>query len=366
MVWITQGNTPDEYNQHETPYQTQYGRWNGLVSRHPVLRQIIEIRAASVFSSWTVKGAHEKAATKMLNKIEGRNGETFKQIMSNMYKIAYKCGDAYAEKIYEDDDPDKELIGLHILPSDNIRQIIKKGVIIRYEEIDGNAKWEDDKWKIFHIRYNPCGAMTHGLGMVESMNNILVSREQLMTIGQEIYERMSRPRELILAKTDNKEKLNMLRDAIKDAGDTWSGIAVLPSSMIDKIEDIQLSVSLKPQEFIEYLDKDMFKATATPEIVLGTGYSTSEEDAKTRIAGFMGSIRYDQEDWEEAVRRQIFEEMWPTNPPEIEFSFTQEAYDAMYNRVMSAMPVVESLQTVAPENKELLIKEMLKETGRIT
>src|SRR3990167_2951615 len=126
--------------------------------------------------------------------------------------------------------------------------------------------------------------------MVEALNNKLVAREQMETIMMEMYERMSRPRELILAKTDNKAKLDLIRDAIKDAGDTWSGIAVLPWTLIEDVKDIQLSVSLKPQEAIDVIDKDIFKATATPEIVLGTGYSTSEEDAKTRIAGFMGSI----------------------------------------------------------------------------
>jgi len=364
MVWITSGSEGDNYTQHESYYQTKYNLWNGLVSRNPVLRQIIDIRAASVFSSWRVKGTHENQATTILNGIKGRNNESFKQIMANMYRVAYTCGDAYAEKIYDGDPGEGKIVNLEILPADNIRQVIEKGKIKNYEEVDTGKKF--DKFRIFHIRYNPRGAMTHGIGMIESLNNTLISREQLMVIGQEIYERMSRPRELILAKTDNKDKLDMIRDAIKDAGDTWSGIAVLPHTLIEDIKDIQLSVSLKPQEYIDFLDKDVFKATATPEIILGTGYSTSEEDAKTRIAGFMGSIRYDQEMFEEDVRQQIFMEMWPTNPPEIEFSFTQESYDAMYTRVLDTIPIIEAAQTIAPQNKEIMVKEKLKEAGMIT
>lgn len=351
---------PDEWTQHESYYQTDYGRWNGFVARNPTLRQIIDIRAASVFSSWVIKGTHENAATNMLNGMIGRNHESFKQIMANIYRVSYICGDAYAEKIYEDD----EIIDLKILPSDNIRQVIKKGEIIRFEEIDGSAKWEP--WQLFHVRYMPRGALTHGIGMVEAMNNILVSYEQMIMLGQEIYERMSRPRELILAKTDNTTKLQSIRDAIKAAGDAWSGIAVLPETLIADVKDIQLSVSLKPQEWLDTLAKEIFKATATPEIVLGTGYSTSEEDAKTRIAGFMGSIRFDQECFEEDIRKQIFEEMWPSSPPEIEFSFTQEAFDAMYNRNLQAIPVIDGSPTIAPANKELIIKEILTEMGRVT
>lgn len=374
MIPITAGSIADAWNPRETYYQTKYAQWNGLVSRNPVLRQIVEIRAASVFSSWTVKGAHEKEATRMLEQLRGRNGETFKQVMANLYKVAYIAGDAYAEIIWDEKGPEEGLIErIEILPSDNIRQIIEKGEIKRYEEIDGHGVWKP-KWtseegtlsRIFHIRYNPRGAQPYGLGMVEALNNILISREQLMQVGQDIYERMSQPKQMLLANTSQEDALNMLRNAIKAAGDTWGGVAVVPGRLVDRVETLTLNPSLKPQEFLDYLDKEIFKATATPEIVLGTGYSTSEEDAKTRIAGFMGSIRYDQEVWEDDVQRQLFNQIWPSNPPEIEFSFTQEAYDSMYNRVQSSLPVIEALQNIAPENKELIIKENLKKMGMIT
>jgi hypothetical protein len=290
--------------------------------------------------------------------------------MANMYKLAYISGDAYAEIIWDEKGPDEGLIErLEILPCDNIRQIIQKGKIIRYEEIDGEGKWDvsdEGASKILHIKYGARGAMTHGIGMIENMNNILVSREQMSQIGQEIYERMSKPRELILAKTDNKEKLNMIRDAIQDAGDTWSGVAVLPWTLIEDVKDIQLSVSLKPQEWMDYLDKDIFKATATPEIFLGQGYANSDVSFQAHLAGFSGSIRNDQEDWEENIERQLFMQIWPTGTPSIEFSYTAENFDAKYNRLMGTMPTIEASQVIAPENKEAIIKEMLKETGSIT
>ena len=359
MVVLMAGAVPDEWTQHESYYQTKYGQWNGFVARIPVLRQIIDIRAASVFSSWRIKGSHENQATTMLDDMEGRGNETFKEIMSNLYRIAYICGDAYAEKIYDGDN----IVDLEILPSDNIRQVIEKGKIKRFEEINGEAKWKP--YKIFHIRYLPRGAMTHGIGMIESMNNLLVTYEQMLQLLAETYERQSRPRELILTNTDNKAKMDIIRDAVKEAGDAWSGIAILPKQLIDDVKDITMSPSLRPEQGLDAISKEIFKATATPELILGTGYSTSEEDATTRIAGFMGSIRYDQECFEEFTQRQIFREMWPTNPPEIEYSFTHEAYDAMFNRNMAALPVIEGLQTVAPENKLLIIKEKLKEMGII-
>lgn len=364
MVIVDADYKPDEWQRHETYYRTDYARWNGLVNQTPVLRQVIEIRAASVFSSWTIKGSHKGQAEKILNDMKGRNGfETFKQVMSNMYRIAYICGDSYAEKIYDGDPEDGRIIDLHILPSDNIRQVIKKGKIIRFEEIDGDAKWEPHR--IFHMRYLPRGAMTHGVGMVEGLANTLISRAQIQQIGDEMYERMSRPIVAILANTADPTKLQQIYQAIEKAGDSWGGKVVMPHTLINDIKDIQLSVSLKPQEWIEIKDKEIFKATATPEIVLGTGYSTSEEDAKTRIAGFMGSIRYDQEDCEDAIYRQIFAEIWPSNPPTIELSYTAESFDAMFNREMDTIGKIDSSASIAPENKMAIIQEILEETGRV-
>ena len=135
MVVLMHGNVPDEWTRHESYYTTEYARWNGYVDRIAVLRQIAEIRAASVFSSWVIKGSHENQATKILDQMSGRGKETFKEIMSNLYKIAYICGDAYAEKIYEGNPEEGKIINLEILPSDNIRQVIQKGKSIRFDEL---------------------------------------------------------------------------------------------------------------------------------------------------------------------------------------------------------------------------------------
>lgn len=358
------GSKPDEYWNNETYYQTQYGQWNGFVDRISLLRQIIDIRAAAIVNSWKIKGPHEKQATEMFDDFEGRGRETFKLIIANMYKIAYICGDSYAEKIYDDKD---QLIDLKILPSDHIRQVINKGEIIRYDEIN-NTMGTPGTWKpykIFHLPYMKRGAMSHGIGMIESMNNLLLSYEQMLKLGQEIYEKMSRPREIIRARTDNQDKLNTIRNAIKEAGDTWSGIAVLPGNLIEDVIDIQLTVSLKPQEWLDTISKEIFKSTATPELILGTGYSTSEEDAKTRIGGFMQSVRFDQEWLEENIYKQILSERWPTNPPEIEFSFATESQDEGFRRNLESLPILEALQTISPENKNELIKERLIEMGLV-
>ena len=154
----------DDWSQFERPYQTMYNMWNGFVQRIPLLRQIVDIRAASVVSSWRTKGTHSEQATNILNDMTGRGYETFKLIMANLYRIAWICGDAYAIKKYDGENKDGKINNLEIIASDNIRQITQAGKIIRYERVDRATKYEP--FELFHLRYSPRGGMTHGIGMV--------------------------------------------------------------------------------------------------------------------------------------------------------------------------------------------------------
>lgn len=355
------GNVADDWTRHESSYQTEYAKWNGFVSRIPVLRQILEMRAASVFNSWQVRGSHLKAAQTFLEDMKGRGSETFREILINMYKVAWTCGDAYAEKIYDGD----ELIDLEILPADNIRQIIKEGKIIRYEEIDGGATWEP--YEVFHVKYKPRGAMTHGLGMIEPMNNLLLTYEQMLQNLAETYERQGKERIILFSRSDSSAKLADIRTAIKEGGSTWDGVIVMPQNAIvgDPLS-IKFSPSLPPQDGLKAINEEIFKSTSTSELLLGVGYSTSEEDARLRLGGYHQSVRSDQEDYEDDIEKQLFAEKWPTSTPSIELSYSDESFDMKFNRNMAFMAQTEASPILAPEMKNELTKETLLEMKKIT
>jgi len=362
MVWLKSTMALDDWNETERPYTTQYNIWNGYVSRIPLLRQILDIRAASVLSSWRTKGPHADEIKETLTKMRGRGYETFKLIMANMYKIAWICGDAYAIKKYEGDQDKGIITDLEIIPSDKIRQVTQAGKILRYERVD-RQDISYAKNELFHLRFMPRGGMTHGIGMIESMNNLLNSYEQIWELAMEIYERMSRPRELVLANTDNQAKINFINNLLEKAGDTWSGITTLPGNLITDVKDITLNPSLKPQELLAEIREEIFIATATPKIIMATGYANSEESLAAHLAGFRWSIRYEQEWLAENTQLQIFMERWPMKPPEIEYSYATEAQDERFERNLRAIPVIDATQILAPENKDELIKEALREMG---
>ena len=358
MVLLQAKPVADDYVKWEATYQTKYAKWNGFVARMPLIKSIIDIRAASVCSSWRTHGDKSEELAENLDNWRGRGTETFKLLIANLYRIAYICGDAYGEIIYDGDTP----VDMEILPSDNVVQKIKKGKIIRFEEVDGGATWKPSR--IFHLTYGKRGAMTHGIGQIEAMNNILIDYEQMLQQGSEIFRLFTKPMQIVLANTDRKEKLDDLATQFKDAEDTFSKTIILPKGLIDKFDAVQLSIPLQPGEWLKELRAEIFMATQTPEIVLGTGYSTSEEDAKTRIAGFRGSIRFDQKWLEENLRQQIFTQIFPKNTPDIQFSYATEAQDERFKRMMEAGTAIQGW-AISPENKMNLIADILSESGLI-
>lgn len=358
MVTLTSKPAEETFVKEEGTYQTKFLKWKGYVDRIPLLKSIVDIRAASVVASWRTKGKHDKSLADILDNMRGRGDETFKLIMSNMYKIAWVCGDAYAEIIFEGRKP----VDLEVLPSDNITQIIEKGKIKRYEEIDGEGKWKPDE--IFHLPYGKLGAMTHGIGVIPAMNNLLITYEQMFQNGNELFENFVKPREVIMTNTDNTTKNKTIADAFKAADKSFRGKIFLPAGLVQSYDIKVPTTGLDPSKWLKELRDEIFMATQTPEIILGTGYSTSEEDAKTRIAGFRGSVRFDQTWLEEHLRQQLFTQLHPNDTPDIKFSYATEAQDERYNRLRETATTLSGLSL--PDNvKADLIGDLLKEMGLV-
>ena len=358
MVLLQARPVADDFRRYESTFTTQYSKWNGFVARNPVLKSIIDIRAASVCSSWKTHGTNAKAMAKSLDAWRGRGDETFKLIIGNLYKIAYVCGDAYGEIIYDGDTP----VDLHVLPSDNIRQVIKDGKILRFEELDGGMKWQPER--LFHITYGKRGAMTHGIGQIQAMQNILVDYEQMLQQGSEIFRLFTKPMQIVYAKTDQQAKLNAIRDQLKDNEDTFSRTIVMPQSLIDKVDTISLSIPLQPGDWLKVLREEIFMSTQTTEQILGVGTVNSEEAAIMQMAGFRGSIRYDQKWLEENIRKQIFEQAYPDGTPDIKWSFATEGADERFRRSIEAGTAIQGWQ-ISPENKAAITADILSEAGLI-
>lgn len=383
MVTIKAGSTPDEYNNFNHTYTTDYARWNDPLTRVPVMRQILEIRSASIIKSYKIKGKGAEKLEKILQDMRGSGKESFKMIIQNLYKIAYICGDAYAVLVNENG----ETIGVGeapadmiVLASDNVQQEIENGKIVRYAELatTTGVKHTWEPYQIFHLRYHPRGAQCHGIGVIEPLNNLLLEIEQMEQLSVEIYTRMSKSREIVPVNTDDPTKLAVLNAQIRNAGNDWEGIVLLPAGMIDaeNIKTIALTPSLKPQELLAKQYETLFQATATSPLSLGQGYAVSGNESDAKMAGHWGSIRDDQEMCEEAFRLQFICQVFPEgDEPEIEFSYENETRDQSFMRNLQALPIYANLLSavdpttgqpiIEPDSIFELIKETLDDMGRV-
>lgn len=342
----------------EGTYTTQFNSMNAHAKKIPLVASIVNIRAGSVTSSYRLKGDNKDKAAEILRNMRGRGNETFKLIMANMYKIAWMCGDSYGEKIGKG----KQLQDIEILPSDNVEQHYKRGRIKKFVEIDTQTEFKPSD--IFHYTYHRIGAMQHGVGVLTSMHNLLLDYLQAWQDFGELIGNIIKPREVIYTNTDNTTKNTAIADKFKDADKSMRGKIFLPAGLVQKYEVVVPATGYDPAKRIDEIRGEILLATHTPELILGTGYTTSEEDARDRIAGYRGSIRDDQEEAEEHVSSQILEEIFPGQAPDFEFSYANEAQDEYYKRMRETITVISGLALPDPVKTDL-IGDLLREMGHL-
>lgn len=347
-------------------YRSEFLQWKGFVDRIPILRAILNANADAVTASWRTEGKEAKKMADVLDQFEGNGKETFKLIMNNAIKIAKIGGDYYGEIIYgEFDGIDGEIpLDIITLPPANILQIVKKGRIKRYEEIDGDAKWSPQE--MFHLAYNPIGAQTHGNSMIEPMQNILIDLENIMDVGSKIYEHYVKPLTIIYAQADTQAELDKIKDSWKSTMQTIKSDWIIPADVIQKIErhGIPQFSTLDPAHWHRVLLDHVIMSSRVPELALGTGAVNSEESARMQFMGFRQMIRWEQKFLEENLRRQLFVQIFPDDTPDIKFSFGTEAQEERLNRLRNDFQTVSAAE-LDPQFKILLQTKLLIDMGVI-
>lgn len=340
----------------DSEYSSTFLKWNAYVEKIPILKSILNANADAVTASWRTSGTHAKAMAQTLDEFEGNGKESFKLIMNNALKIAKIGGDYYAEIVYDEDDIP---INLLTLPPDNIRQVIRKGQIKRYEEIDGLTIWR--KEEIFHLPYNPIGCMTHGTSVIEPMNNLLIDLLQVWDDMAKIYHRYVKPVHVLKIDTDNAVEMQKIIDEWKKATRVPDSDFAVPKGTveIERHSIPQFSI-LNPADWHRIIMDHIIMGSRVPELALGTGSVNSEESARMQFAGFRQMVRWDQKFLEEHLRRQLFVQAYPEDVPKITFSFAAEAQEERFRRNLQAFQIVNSSE-LNDEIKGLVLIKLLEE-----
>ena len=341
----------DQQDMKDSVYTTDYLKWKGRIADVPVVQEMLEAHADAVVNSYKLTGSNARKMERMLKLCRGSGKETFKLILKNMYKIARVCGDSYAECVYDDEGN----IDLQILPSDNIQQVVKNGRIIKYKELNSSVEWMPNE--IFHLPYRPNGATSHGTSTIEGMNNLLLDWLQLMDDSSKMFHRYVKPWYLFKIDTDDEVEIQKFMDKVKTMNKTSDGDMFVPKGTVDvERHGIPQFSTLDPSMFNRILMDQFFMSMRMSEQLMGAGSVNSEESARIQMAGFLQSVKSDQEWLAEHVESQLFSKIFTDRIPNIRFSYGVEPEEDRYSRMMQMFQTINNSAINDELKGTLLIK----------
>lgn len=345
----------------EDSYSSEFLKYKGYYDRIPPFKSALNAIADAVTSSWACKGANGAAMASLLDKVTGNGKQTFKILMNNCVKTYRLGGDAYFEIIV---DENLDLENLVMLPPENIRQIIKNGVIKRYEEMDGDAKWKPQE--ILHFAWNQVGVMTHGQSDVPTMENMLIDVNQLWDNIAKLVNRYIKPIHVLGLNTDDPTEIANFKTQWQKIREIPETDLIIPAELVKSIERVAVpqGSTFDPATFEKMFVERLLQYNRVPDLALGTGTVNSEESARMKFSGFRQAIRFEQQFIEDTLQSQLFPQFFPEDTPTIEFSFAAEPQEEKFERMMNMFTAVNG-SALNEEIKGLLLISILQEMGLV-
>jgi hypothetical protein len=280
---------------------TKFTQYMGYYKAIPELRSAIDTKAL-----WAVgKGFKADEETKKkLSKIKGWGKDTFNSIIENGVRTYNIGGDFFAEIVRDG----KEIINLKPMNAGDIKIIVdEKGMLLRYEQGTGIEKptikfMPED---IFHLCWNRIGNEVHGTGIIESLEETILMRNEAKADLKTVFHRYVKPLWIWKLDTDDATQIATFK-AKADQTVTNSENIYIPK---DAAEAERVSVpqysTLDPLPWIDRLTNDFYQSANIPDIILGSAKQTVEASAKILYLAFQQSIEKNQLFLEENILAQL-------------------------------------------------------------
>ena len=275
----------------------------GYYDNIPEVNAVIDAKAR-----WCMgKGFVADAATEMLlDTIKGTTKDTFNTILENMIRIYQIGGDAYAEIIRDDEGV---LTNLKPLDPENMRIIAnKKGIIIRYEQIDKDKKRIGDGIEpedMFHLMRNRLGHNFHGTSMVKALAEIIEARNEALKIQRKIMRRYAMPTIIWKLDTDIPAEITEFKrkaDLVTEHGENY----FIPKGAADhELLAVPPNATLSTLSWIKELNNYFFQAAGCPQIIVGNAAEFTDASAKISYLAWQQTIEEEQLYIEEAILSQL-------------------------------------------------------------
>ena len=282
----------------ETYYIPSFSKWNGFYRNISELRSVI-----NKFGSWTFgRGIKaDKANKAKLKKIKGNGRESSRSVLKNCWRVALICGDSFAHII-----PDNQGRMTNLKPLNPGKVAIvanEQGIIIAYEQNLGAGKTiRYDPEEIYHLSYEREADEIHGIPMPESLETLILSRNEGITDLRLLYHRTVKPILFYEAETSDTTQLDSLEATINKAFKNSESI-VIPKGVVGEIKrssSPQFSTNdINSLAYLKFLIRLFVTSIGMPEVIMGWGESTTEASANIIYLAFQQEIEdmqlYNQE-----------------------------------------------------------------------
>jgi len=270
-------------------------------------KTIAELHATiNAKSTWTIgKGFTADEQTEMLlDTIRGNGLDTFNTILENMVRTYYIGGDSFCEIIRDDEG---NLINLKPLNPSRVSIVMgKNGMLKRYED---TLKGKITKFKpeeIFHLSRNRIGDQIHGVSVIDSVENIILARNESITDYKQVMHDNVTPRWKFKLKTDDPTEIAAYKAKMDLATKTVSANIYEPYDVSEsELITVAPNATLDPKAWIEAQGNFFYEAVGVPKIILGGSGEFTESSAKIAYLAFQQNIEEEQLFIEEQCMAQL-------------------------------------------------------------
>lgn len=253
---------------------------------------------------WVVgKGYTANPETQViLEHITGWGKDTFDDILFNIELNRRIHGDAFAEIIMQDG----ILVNLKVLNSANMRIVTnKKGIIIRYEQLDGQKITKFKPEEIFHLSNNRFGDQIHGISDIDSVEDTLLAEMESFKDMKKIMHRQAKPLIMFKLGTDDPTKIAAFAVKMDNATNVGDNMYVPDDANAVSYEVVQVTPSPLVLNWRDDIRKKFYRAIGLPELLPSGGGDSTESGGKIGYLVFEQIIEREQRYYEQQILSQL-------------------------------------------------------------
>src|SRR3990167_1335200 len=298
---VDRARDQDETEWLNSNWTTYWGYFNEI----PELKSAIILKAV-----WIVgKGYTTDIRTRViLDHISGWGKDSFEDILLNMEVIKRVGGDFFAEIVRDDDGL---LLNLKPIDPGSMKIIVnRKGVIIRYEQIDKTDKNKAtvNKWKpeqMFHLSYNRFADQIHGISDIQAVEKVIKANAEGFADIQKSMHWQSSPIIMFKLGIDDPTKIDEFVLKMDKAIAKGENIYIPNDENTVSFEPIKADISPVVMVWRDELRNTFYRTIGLPQIVPGGGGQSTESESKVIYVAFENIVAKDQL----ALERQIWEQL---------------------------------------------------------